>query len=398
METTVPLPESPKTGQPASWKPLVVCPHAAIGSRLAAALREVIANPTALVSDYPRMGTLGALAAEKGANLCFLEAATNPEHAQVLIGEVAPAMPVVVLLGRNDADLILRCLRRGACEFLPEITADSLRAVLERLHRAHTPTAPASSGTVWCVVPGKPGCGASTIAVHLAIQAKASGSKVLLVDTDPLAASAAFLLKLKPEFHLGDVLRDWKRMDQDLWGRLILPTCGIDVLAAPEDPTFRFELGRQAAEVCAFWRQHYQTVVIDVADVRAAAETGLAALADTVLLVTTNELAALQTTRRALVCLDQAVPDRSRLRLLLNRYTPASGLKHEDVRKALSLEPFASLCNDYEAIQSALLEGRPAPEGSRFAGSINALCRQLRDAPALPKKTTSWFGSILARK
>ena len=41
-----------------------------------------------------------------------------------------------------------------------------------------------------------------------------------------LAASAAFLLKLKPEFHLGDMVRDWKRMDQDLWGP---PSCGSGV-------------------------------------------------------------------------------------------------------------------------------------------------------------------------
>ena len=191
-------------------------------------------------------------------------------------------------------------------------------------------------------MPGKPGCGASTLAVHLAIQARAAGGAGLLVDADPLAASAAFLFKLKPEFHLGDMMRDWKRMDQDLWGRLTLPACGIDVLAAPEDPAVRLEFGRQAADLCAFWRERYQTVVVDLADIRAAADSGFAALADTILLVTTNELAALQTTRRALTCLDQAGADRSRLRLVLNRYTPATGLKREDVQKALAVEPFAS--------------------------------------------------------
>jgi pilus assembly protein CpaE len=248
------------------------------------------------------------------------------------------------------------------------------------------------------VVPGKPGCGASTVAVHLAIQARTGGGKVLLVDADPLAASAAFLLKLKPEFHLGDVLRDWNRMDEDLWNRLILQAAGIDVLAAPEDPALRFDCARQAADLMAFWRQRYQTVVLDMSDVRAAADSGFAAQADAVLVVTTNEIAALQTTRRALRCLDQAVPDRGRLRLLLNRYTPATGLKRDDVQKALSLEPFAELCNDYETIQSALLEGRPAPSGSRFAASIEALSRQLMEKPAAAPRRSSWRGSILSRK
>jgi pilus assembly protein CpaE len=386
------------SGSPAPWKPLVVCPHPALGTRITAALHEAIPNQQAILSDYPRMGSLAALALERGANLCFIDVATNAEHAQVLISEVAPLMPVVALMARNDADLILRCLRRGACEFLSEPGIEDLREVFERLGRTRTPAAQRSSGTAWCVVPGKPGCGASTLAVHLAIQASIDGGKVLLVDTDPLAASAAFLLKLKPEFHLGDVLRDWKRMDEDLWNRLTLQSCGIDVLAAPEDPALRFDYGCQAAELVAFWRQRYQTVVLDMADVRAAADSGFVAEADTVLVVTTNEIAALQTTRRALQCLDQAVPDRGRLRLLLNRYTPATGLKREDVRKALSLEPFATLCNDYETIQSALLEGRPAPAGSRFAVSVEALCRQLLDKPAPAARRSSWLGSILARK
>ncbi len=258
-------------------------------------------------------------------------------------------------------------------------------------------TIPREPSGAWCRA--KPGSGASTLAVHLAIQSAAAGGPVLLVDTDALAASAAFLLKLKPEFHLGDVLRDWKRMDEDLWGRLTLPACGVDVLAAPEDAAIRIELGRQAAgELCAFWRGRYRTVVLDLSDVRSAADMGFAALADTILLVTTNELAALQTTRRALVCLDQAIADRTRLRLVLNRYTPATGLKREDVQKALSLDPFATLCNDYETIQSALLEGRPAPPGSRFSESVQALCRQLQDKPSPAKKNGSWLSSLLARK
>ena len=383
-----------------AWKPLVVCPHIEIGKRLTAALGQVLPGPPVAIAEYPRLGSIVALAEQTGANICFLDAATNAEQAQALISELAPVIPVVVLLLRNDADLILRCLRRGACEFLGEPGADTLRAVFERLGRTQVPAAHGPAGKIWCVVPGKPGCGASTLAVHLAIEASAAGGPVLLVDTDPLAASAAFLLKLKPEFHLGDMMRDWKRMDQDLWGRLTIPACGIDVLAAPEDPAARLDVGRQAAAyLCAFWRERYQTVVLDLADVRSAADSGFAALADTILLVTTNELSALQTTRRALIFLDQASPNRARLRLVLNRYTPATGLKREDVQKALAVEPFAALCNDYETIQAALLEGRPAPSNSRFGTGVQALCRQLQDNPAAAKlKHTSWLGSILARK
>jgi hypothetical protein len=200
-----------------TWKALVVCPHAEMGKRLAASLREILPQPPIVLSEYPRTGSLTGLAAKDGVNICFLDVATNSEHAQALISELAPEAPVVGLMLRKDADLILRCLRRGACEFLSEMGPDALRAVLARLATTQAPAPHGPAGKIWCVVPGKAGCGASTLAVHLAVQAREAGGPALLVDTDPLSASAAFLLKLKPEFHLGDMLRDSKRLDRELW-------------------------------------------------------------------------------------------------------------------------------------------------------------------------------------
>jgi pilus assembly protein CpaE len=221
----------------------------------------------------------------------------------------------------------------------------------------------------------------------------------LLVDGDYLTASIAFILKLKPQFHVEDALRDWARMDNDLWSRLTVPSFGVDVLAAPEDPTTRTEVSRKiAGELCAFWREHYEAVVLDLPDVRAAVDCGFAALADILLLVTTNELAALHATGRSLRCLDAGGADRAKLRLILNRYTPATGLSREDVKTALALPPFAILANDYEVIQAALLDGKPVPPGSRFGASVQALCRQLSNTSAPGKQNGSWLTSLLRRK
>ena len=73
------------------------------------------------------------------------------------------------------------------------------------------------------------------------------------------------------------------------------------VLAAPESAATRIEVGLALAdELCAWWRERYAVTVLDLPDARAAVDFGFTALADAVLLVTTNELAALQATRRAL--------------------------------------------------------------------------------------------------
>jgi len=234
-----------------AWKPLVIAPQTEIARRIEPILEELA--PGAIVrTEYPRMGAGTALAKETAANICFLDVASNSEHAQVLIAEIAPVAPVVALHHRNDADLILRCLRRGACEYLADPTADAVRAVFERLGRARSGNG-RQPGLVYCVVPGKPGCGASSLATQLAVELHTGGRKVLLVDGDPMNGSVAFQLKLKCEFHLDDALRDWKRMDDDLWSRLVAHACGLDILIAPESPATRVEIDRaMAGELCGW--------------------------------------------------------------------------------------------------------------------------------------------------
>jgi pilus assembly protein CpaE len=393
---------SPTHGSTVTWKPLVICPNGDMLRRAGAMLGELTAGAAVMVTEYPRPGSAAALAAQHGCNICFLDAATNFEQAQKLIAELAPGMPVVALHVRNDAETILRCLRCGACEYLAELAPVTVRGVLERLERARGGAAAPAAGAVYCVVPGKPGCGASTLAVHLAIGMRASGvSPVLLVDADSFAGSIAFQLKLKAEFHLGDVLRDWKRMDDDVWARLTVPAGGVDVLAAPENAAARIDLTRlQAAELCAFWSARYRAVVLDVPDLRFAADGGFTALADVLLLVATGDLTALQATRRGLQYLDQAGGDRTRIRLVLSRHLAEAGLARADVKAVLGLDPFALLPNEFELLQTALLEGKTAPAGSRFAGAVRTLCRQLanRDAPVKEKKKGAWYTGIFSHK
>ncbi len=383
-----------------NWRPLVVCPQPDIYRRLQAVLTELAVEQPCTLAEYPRPGDIAALAERNGCNVCFMDAATNPEQAQVLIAELAASVPVVALHPRDDADLILRCLRRGACEFVADPTAKTVGSVFARLARTRSDAVYRAPGVVYCVVPGKPGCGGSTLAANLAVQLHNDGaSQVLLVDGDHLTASIAFMLKLKVQFHLEDVLRDWARMDDDLWSRLTVPAFGVDVLAAPDDPTSRTEVSRQfAAELCTFWRERYEAVVLDLPDVRAAADCGFTAQADVILLVTTNELAALQATRRSLRYLDAGAGDHAKLRLILNRHTPVTGFKREEVNTALAMQPFAVLCNDYAAIQAALLDGKPVPPDSRFGESVRALCRQLSYKSAPVKNKASWLASLLGRK
>ena len=379
----------------APWKPLMVCPDAELASRLRAACAEVGIDGVTNLAQYPRIGGLASVLAEREANLCLIDVAAHAEFALLLIGEASASVPVVALNTRNDADLILRCLRRGACEFLASPEAGPLGSVLDRLRLLSAPAEPPKPCQVYCVIPGKPGCGASTLAVHLAVELhRAGAARVLLVDTDVQGGAIGFLLKLKPDFHLGDAVRDRERMDHDLWGRLAVSSNGIDVLLAPENPSAPVEIDRAAAhQLMAFWRSHYEAIVIDTAGAQPAA-IEFAQLSDRILLVSTNELVALHSTRRSIERLEHHSVDRRRLLLIMNRYTPSTGLKRDEVETALKLAPYALLANEYDLVQQAVLEGRPLAPASRFARGVHALAERLAGGGQPVKKRTSLFGLL----
>lgn len=378
------------------WKLLIVCPHATMSRQIRTAAGD-LGLEVCLVTEYPRPGTIAAQVAQQECTICFLDVASQQEQALQLIAEAAPVVPVVALNPHNDADLILRCLRRGACEFLSDASPEQLTGVLQRLGLLRTPMEQTKPATVYCVVPGKGGCGASTLATHLAIEMKRiAGSRVLLVDADCLMASVSFLLKLKSLFHLGDAVRDCLRLDGDLWGRLVTKCHGIDVLTAPESPGTRVNIDRPAAvELICFWREHYDAVIIDVSGAFGPG-CDLASLSDEILLVTTNELAALHGTKRSIENLEQSGVAKGRLKLLVTRYTPSTGLKRDDVETALKMSPYALLGNDYAAVQDAILEGKPAAPGSQFGRSINALAEHLLGKEKSGKKRPL-FGLLPAR-
>ena len=381
------MPPSDPQSASLRWKPLIAAPHAVMAQAIRAALAELGIDEVQVLTEYPRPGAIAGLVTQYSANICFLDVASNEDEALPLISEAVPVVPVVAMNPVNDADLILRCLRRGACEFVSEATAEQVSGVLTRLARLRAPAEPMKPATVYGVLPGKAGCGASTLAAHLALEMKrAGGGTVLLVDVDAVAGSIAFLLKLKSAFHLGDAVRDCLRLDADLWSRLVVPCHGVDVLTAPENPAAPVGIDRPAAmELICYWREHYERVVLDL-PAPGAAGSDLIPLCDELLLVTTNELAALHATRRAIEWLDQNGVVSAKIKLLVTRYTPATGLKRDDVERALRLAPYALLSNDYEAVQKGVLEGKPVPPGSHYGRSIREVGAQLLGQTKDPKK------------
>jgi pilus assembly protein CpaE len=353
---------------------------------------------TSHVKGYPSPRDVGTAVSGAGPNLIFLDAASDREQALQLLTELtrtSQGIQVVALLGGNDPDFILRCLRAGAVDFLLRpFTADQLEGALAKLARLAPPEAGGKEAAkIIAVMPAKGACGATTVACNLAFQWKRLGAeRVLLADLDPLAGTLSFLLKIKSVYSFLDALHRAHELDADLWRAMVTTVNGVDVLLAPEMLSDNPQDLRDPSPILDYARHAYDVVVLDAGSVYGEWNLNQARAANELLLVTTNELPALQAAQRALSYLDSNRIGRWKVRLLVNRYQRDVGLNRDVIGTALHIEVFESLPSDYEAIQKSLMEGKPVPPSTPLGKSFTELADRLSGKSGAQKKSSALGG------
>lgn len=333
--------------------------------------------------------------------LVFLDMMSGADQAYALLSEVArfPGTQVLALLGGNNPDAILKCLRAGAADFiLRPFTSDQVDAALSKVARLSPAGGDAGmegGGKVIAVMPAKGACGATTLACNLAFQFRKSGAKrVLLADLDPLAGTVSFLLKLKSSFSFLEILQRGHELDQDLWKSTVNQTGGIDVLLSPDLALTGMPQQIDTSPIVNFARGMYDVVILDAGNVYGEWNLSQARAANEVLLVTTNELPALQAAQRALTYLEASKIGKAKTRLVINRYQRDVGLSREVIGTALHTEVFETVPSDYEAVQKALMEGKAVLSTTPFGKGVALLAEKLGGAQHKSAKPAAGGGGI----
>lgn len=382
-----------------NWKALFICPNQKIIRDLGPFLsRYLPAFSAHEINEYPTRQQMAEVLATQHISICFLEVSDAQEQGLAIIMELLradPKLPIVVVLSANDPELVLRCLRQGASDFLMQpFTNEQVEAALQKISRLH-PGRSRTPGKVYCLMPAKGGCGASTIASNLAYQLKRLGEKrILLADLDALAGTLSFLLKIKSNYSFMDVLARSGEIDQDLWKAVITNRQGVDVLLSPEVMTDGVSDLKDASAIIEYARGAYDLVVLDAGSVYGDWNLSQAHLADEILLITTNELTSLQAVQRALSYLDANSVGRYKIRLIVNRYDRHVGLSRDVIGTALHMDIYHLMPTDYESIQKSLMEGKPLSPTTNFGKSVNALVDRLAGASEPQKRNTSLSGLL----
>lgn len=394
----------PKKKASGRWKHLIVCPDRGLFHGLTAILAEVTPGASFVdLKSYPARRALTEAINSEQPNLCFLDVGSVWDSATTVLTElnsINSSIPVIAISARNDPDLILRSLRQGATEFLFQpFAVEHIGTALDRLARLQLDANIQSRdlGKVFCIMPGKGACGATTVACNVAFQLQRLNpkKKVLLADLDPTTGTLSFLLKLKSSYSFVDTLVHSSQMDEDLWKALVTQQNGVDVILSPESPADTFP-AKEAAAMIEYSRENYGAVILDMASPFGDWGGQVARLCDELLLVTTNELPALRSTQKAIAHLERNGVERSKIKLVVNRYNADFGLDRDAIQTALNMDIFQSLPNDSDTIQKSLLEGKPVAHstslGKQFASMADRLGGSSRAAE--PKRRSSLLSGI----
>ncbi len=279
-----------------------------------------------------------------------------------------------------ESKLILRALHEGADLFVDEndLAAD-LEIALHRLFDKQDASAP--PGRLIGVVSASGGCGVSTLAVNLAAAVARQNGKCALLDLNSGRGDLPALLDLRPQFSLGDICRNEKRLDDAMLEKtLIHHASGIHLLAAPpdfvEDRVLTLNGVRQ---VVSLVRRQYATTIVDLEDCFHTEQIAVIRQVTELLVVCRLNFTSMCNTRRLLDHLRGIDLPRERIKLVANQYGQPQELPADEAERALGEKLTCFIPYDPKTVNAANNTGVPAilkHPSSRVAETIAELAGQ----------------------
>jgi pilus assembly protein CpaE len=306
----------------------------------------------------------------------------------------APRTKVVALHPVDDPKIILAAMRAGANEFLHPPLEESLPAALERiLNSAETDVIPSTRGRIIGFLSAKGGCGATTLACHVAWELQnQTGKNVLLADLDLTSGLVGFLMKTPSSYSVLDAIKNLSRLDQSLWKALIVEHCpGLSVIPAPASYSrWDHPDENQLKQVLEFMRTQHDWVVLDLGRSLNSIATAVLDEIDQLLLVSTLEVVALHGLKSIVHGLfDQG----EKLQLVLNRTPKLMDISTQELEKILGRSLYAALPNDYMSLYQSYSSGNLLNSNTRLAQHFGLLASKIAGVPPVKsKKKFAIFG------
>ena len=321
----------------------------ALGECPGVQIREFISYPPGIENVSRMLGN--------NFDVVLIDLDSDPEYALDLVESISVngAATAMVFSSKADPDLLVRCMRAGAREYLitpfkPGEMADAL--VRASALRAVVKPEKKTGGRLLVFLSAKGGSGVTTLACNYAISlAQESRKRTLLIDMNLPLGDAAINLGVRAQYSTLNALENFSRLDSNfLSGMLVQHSSGLLVLAAPTElvtaQTSDYAVDKLLAVAC----QDFDYVVVDAGSRLDLQHTHLFDESVTVYLVTQVGVSELRNSNRLITKLSaEGCP---KLEIVINRYDPNSQeIDEAQVTKALTRQAEWKIPNNYAAVR-----------------------------------------------
>lgn len=352
----------------------------------------------------PSLDGTPALLAETH-NVVMIELDSDPNFAIDLVESIVAAGPTTVMVYSTKADpeILVRCMRAGAREFLtPPFTSPLLAESLLRIMARYAQDCSSgvkeqpAMGRLLPFMGAKGGTGVTTLACNFAVAlAQHPKQKTLLIDLDLPLGDVALNLGIVHEYSTVSALQAADRLDSSFLSRLVAKhQSGLSVLAAPGNLRDYDVSNLEIDKLLTVAQQTFDNVVVDMGSRIDLTTTALFRNAHTFYLVTQAGIPELRNSNRLIrQFFSEAEP---KLEIVINRYEPRPfGVSDSDVDHALTRPAHWKIPNDYASVKQMQIDATPlAISQSPVCRQIRQMTRALNGEPIAPekKKVFSLFG------
>ncbi|MBS1809627.1 MAG: AAA family ATPase [Acidobacteria bacterium] len=315
-----------------------------------------------------------------------------------------PDTAVICSSEESSSDVILQSFRSGATEFIRQpLTESEINEVFTKLEQARLRSAEETQqGRVIAVYSSKGGCGTTFVTANLAVAlARLGRNRATIVDLNLQAGDQPTYLGIEnTPYTIYDVVRNFDRLDDDLLNSYLTPRGKlISLLAAPT------EIGRDEdvrpehiTQIITMLRAQPGYILIDPQ--HSLSENTIAALdlADDLVLLLTLDIPSIRSAKRALDIFRRLGYEKSRIKVVLNRYTKSPEFEIGQIEKVLEHKIETWLSNDYKAAISSINMGEPLVQSktqSRLQAEFTKLASKLADIHVdddpRPASRSTWF-------
>jgi pilus assembly protein CpaE len=268
----------------------------------------------------------------------------------------------------TSGDLLLRALRAGAKEFLPQPIQEEevrhcLRKALERKERDTLNQSSRKPGVIIDVLGSKGGVGTTTTAVNLSASLNRlnDNRSVALIDMNLLFGEVPLFLDIKPAFNWGEIVKNIARLDASyLMGVMVKHKSGIHVLPPPTQLNGAGVTEPEVLEtLLRLMQEEFDYIVIDGGQSLDSLSLKILELTDMVLLMSILSLPCLINTRRLLETFTSlGYPPRENIRVVVNRYHKKAGISTGEAEEGIQEKIAWRIPNDFHTAMSSINQGK----------------------------------------